>query len=54
MILKVKAETGIESQLSAIIQSLEPNSGRFFRRINFGHRGLVSPDLSVGETGAFR
>lgn len=36
---------GIKSRLSAIIQSLEPNSGSFFRRINFGHRGLVSLDF---------
>lgn len=45
MILKVKVEMGIESWLSAIIWALEPNSERFFRRITFGHRGLVSPDF---------
>lgn len=47
VILKVKVETGIEATLPAIIQPLEPDSGRFFGRINFGQRGLVSPDLSV-------
>lgn len=45
MILKVKVEMGIESWLSAIIWALEPNSEKFFRRVTFGHRGLVSPDF---------
>lgn len=39
MILKVKAEMGTESRLSAVIQSLGPNSGRFVMRISAGHRG---------------
>lgn len=42
--LKVK-ETGTGSLLLAILQSLEPHSGRFFWRIYFRHRGLVSIDL---------
>lgn len=47
MILKVKVETldHFGSLLLAIIQSLEHHSGRFFRRIYFRHRGLVSLDL---------
>lgn len=44
VILQVKVEIGAESWLSAIIQSLEPNSQRFVMRINFVHRGLVSLD----------
>lgn len=47
MILKVKAETGTESRLSAVIQSLGPNSGRFVMRISAGHRGLVSLDFII-------
>lgn len=48
-ILKVEVETGIRSRLSAVIQALEPHSGRFFRRIYFRHKRLVSLELlSVG------
>lgn len=58
MILKVKVEMGIESWLSAIIWALEPNSEKFFGRVTFGHRGLVSPDFFFffcqRETGSFR
>lgn len=44
VIPQVKVEIGAESWLSAIIQSLEPNSQRFVMRINSVHRGLVSID----------
>lgn len=43
--MKVETLDHFGSLLLAIIQSLEHHSGRFFRRIYFRHRGLVSLDL---------